>query len=247
MIRVTVWNEYRGQEAEAIRKVHPEGIHRTLEAFLGKEEDFQVRTATIDDPECGLTAEVLEQTDVLIWWGHVCHGDVPDRVADRVADAVHKGMGFLPLHSSHMAKPFVRLMGTSCTLKWRDGDHERLWNLLPAHPIAQGIPEAVELAEEEMYGERFDIPVPDELVFLGWFSGGELFRSGCVWNRGLGKVFYFQPGHETNESYHNPHIQRIIVNAVRYLAPAARIQKLECPHIAVSFEERLRRQSSENT
>lgn len=241
MIRVTVWNEYHGQEAAAIRDVHPEGIHKTIEAFLAKDPEILVRTATLDDAGCGLTDDVLDQTDVLIWWGHCCHGEVPDSVADRVADAVHKGMGFIPLHSSHMAKPFTRLMGTSCTLKWRDGDHERLWTLMPTHPIAQGVPENIELDEEEMYGERFDIPAPDELIFLGWFSGGELFRSGCVWNRGLGKVFYFQPGHETNRSYLNGHIQRIITNAVHFTAPVVRAKTLGCPHIAVSYEERIRK------
>ena len=63
-----------------------------------------------------------------------------------------------------------------------------------------------------MYGEFFDIPKPDELVFIGGFSGGEVFRSGCVWNRGYGKVFYFQPGHETYRSYYDPDIRRIIQN-----------------------------------
>ncbi len=240
MVRVTVWNEYRGQEQEVIRRVHPGGIHGTLAELLREDPAITVRTATIDDPECGLTAEVLEQTDVLVWWGHCCHELVPDRVAERVADAVHKGMGFIALHSSHLAKPFTRLMGTSCTLKWRDGDHERLWTLLPAHPIAQGIPENIELPEEEMYGERFDIPAPDELLFLGWFSGGELFRSGCVWNRGLGKVFYFQPGHETNRSYYDANIRTILRNAVHYVAPSVRAARLDCPHIAVSYEERLK-------
>ena len=238
MIRVTVWNEYRGQESADIRAVHPEGIHRTIEAFLARDPGIIVRTAILDDPDCGLTDDVLDQTDVLVWWGHCHHGEVPDSVAVRIADAVHKGMGFIPLHSSHLAKPFTRLMGTSCTLKWRDGDRERLWTLMPTHPIAQGVPETIELDEEEMYGERFDIPAPDDLVFLGWFSGGELFRSGCVWNRGLGKVFYFQPGHETNRSYLNEHIQRIITNAVHFTAPVIRAETLGCPHIAVSYEER---------
>ena len=247
MIRVLIWNEHLGQEEEAVRAVHPEGIHRTIEGFLKDDPALDVRTATLADPDCGLTEEILAETDVLIWWGHRYHREVPDAVAARVADAVHRGMGFLPLHSSHMAKPFIRLMGTSCTLKWRDGDHERLWTLLPGHPIAEGIPECIELDCEEMYGERFDIPTPDELLFLGWFSGGEIFRSGCVWTRGLGKVFYFQPGHETDPSYHNAHIQRIITNAVHFLAPAVRAASLHCPHIAVSYEEQRRQRMAGET
>lgn len=237
MIKVTVWNEYLGQDHEAIKVVHPEGIHKTLEAFLKDDPDLVVRTATLTDPEHGLTDEVLADTDVLLWWGHCHHGEVSDAVVNKVVDAVHKGMGFIALHSSHLARPFVRLMGTSCTLKWRDGDFERLWTIMPNHPIAKGVPEYVELDEEEMYGERFDIPTPDELVFAGWFSGGELFRSGCVWNRGYGKVFYFQPGHETNPAYFNPSIQTIIKNAVHYVAPSVRIDTITCPFAMPSCED----------
>lgn len=243
MIRVTVWNEFHGQGHEEIKKVHPLGVHKTIEAFLQKDPELIVRTAILDDPEHGLTDEVLADTDVLIWWGHCCHDLVEDAVVDKIVKAVQKGMGFMPLHSSHLAKPFVKLMGTSCTLKWRDNDFERLWTILPNHPIAKGIPEMIELEIEEMYGERFDIPTPDELVFMGWFAGGELFRSGCVWNRGYGKVFYFQPGHETNDSYHNETIQKIINNAVHYLAPAIKLDKINCPFIEVSYEEQRKMKS----
>jgi trehalose utilization protein len=70
-----------------------------------------------------------------------------------------------------------------------------------------------------MYGEHFDIPQPDQLVFISWFQGGEVFRSGCCWHRGKGKIFYFRPGHETFPIYYNEQVQRVIYNGVRWLAP----------------------------
>ncbi len=145
-------------------------------------------------------------------------------------------MGFIALHSAHFAKPFKLLMGTSCSLRWRDNEYERVWCVNPGHPIAGGIPPYFELENEEMYGEFFDIPQPESLVFTGWFRSGEVFRSGCCWTRGLGRVFYFQPGHETNPTYHNPIIQRIICNAVRWAAPVNRRDSLDCKH-DISVEE----------
>ena len=202
MIRVTVWNENLSEtKYEDVAALFPKGIHGYLAVLFGKEADLDVRTATMDQPENGLPDEVLENTDVLIWWAHTGHHLVSDGVAWKVQQRVLRGMGLIVLHSAHLSKPFQLLMGTSCTLKWRDGDFERLWTVLPNHPIAQGVGEFIELEEEEMYGERFDVPEPDELVFIGWFSGGEVFRSGCCWNRGLGRVFYFQPGHESNTAY----------------------------------------------
>jgi trehalose utilization protein len=65
-----------------------------------------------------------------------------------------------------------------------------------------------------MYGEVFDVPAPDELVFVSWFTGGEVFRSGCCYTRGRGRIFYFRPGHETHASYHHPDVRRVIANAV---------------------------------
>ncbi len=231
MIRVTVWNEnWHEREDENIAKIHPGGLHGTLASFLGTDEEIEVRTATLDRPECGLTDEVLENTDVMLWWGHCRHELVPDEIAEKVKQRVLRGMGIIFLHSAHFSKPFRLLMGTTCSLKWRDGDRERLWTVMPNHPIAQGIGEYIELEKEEMYGERFDIPQPDEIIFLGWFSGGEVFRSGCTWNKGLGKVFYFQPGHESNLSFFNPQIQKVITNAVKWAAPYEIVDKIECPH-----------------
>jgi len=188
-----------------------------------------VRTATLDEPEHGLTEAVLDQTDVLIWWGHKAHGEVADEVVDRVQCRVLEGMGLLVLHSGHYSKIFKRLMGATCSLKWREAtDKERLWNVNPAHPITAGIGEYFELPAEEMYGEPFGIPDPDELLFISWFSGGEVFRSGATWRRGHGRVVYFRPGHETYPSYHDKNVRRVIANAVRWARPTVRIADA-CP------------------
>jgi trehalose utilization protein len=220
-LRVTVWNEFIHERRDReVQAVYPEGIHTVLGGFL-KEEGFSVRFALLQQPEHGLTDEVLDQTDVLIWWGHAAHDAVEDEVVERVTTRILSGMGFIALHASQKAKVFRRLMGTSCGLKWREaGEKERLWVVEPGHPICRGLPEYFELEQEEMYGEPFDIPQPESVVFLSWFQGGEVFRSGCTFTRGAGKIFYFQPGHETYPTYYNPVVQKVICNAVRWAAPS---------------------------
>ena len=203
-----------------------------------------VRTATLAQRRCGLSDEVLDSTDVLIWWGHMAHEKVPDKIVEKIHSRVLAGMGLIVLHSGHHSKIFKKLMGTTCNLRWRDGDRERLWCVNPAHPIAQGIPAHFSLPVEEMYGENFDIPAPDELVFIGWFSGGEVFRSGCCWQRGLGKIFYFQPGHESNPTFHNEYVQRIIINAVRWAAPfTPPVEPIPCMHKPVTPEDKYKEES----
>jgi len=219
-IKVTVWNEFRHEKIhDAVKKAYPDGIHAALAAHLGAQEGIEARTATLDEPEHGLTEEVLADTDVLTWWGHMAHGDVRDDVVDRVQRRIIEGMGLVMLHSGHMSKIFRRMMGTSCLLKWREaGEKERLWIVDPSHPITRGLGEYIELPHTEMYGEHFDIPQPDEPVFISWFPGGEVFRSGNVWRRGRGKIFYFRPGHETFPLYYNPEVLKVIENGVRYVA-----------------------------
>ena len=231
MIKVTIWNEGRHEKNnDKAKAMYPKGIHGTIADYLSKSERFEVRTATLDDPQQGLPDSLLNDTDVLLWWGHGAHKEVNDELVDRIQARVLKGMGLIVLHSSHHSKIFKRLMGTTCDLMWRDDDRERIWTALPGHPIAQGVPAQFELEEEEMYGEFFDIPQPDELIFLGWFKGGEVFRSGCTFHRGYGKIFYFQPGHETNSAYHNPHVLTIIKNAVKW-AKCRNLRDYEgCPH-----------------
>ncbi len=232
MINVTIWNEGRHEkESESVAKVYPKGIHNCIAEFLETDEELNVTTATLDDEFNGLPDEVLENTDVLLWWGHMAHDDVPNELVEKIYNRVMRGMGFIALHSAHFSKPFRRLMGTTCSLKWRDSDRERLWCINPSHPIAKGVPECFNIPVEEMYGERFDIPQPDELVFIGWFKGGEVFRSGCCWQRGLGRVFYFQPGHEENPTYYIPEVQLIIKNAVHWATPEKVVPEIECPWV----------------
>lgn len=233
MIRITVWNEYKHErEYENIGKIYPEGIHGCIASFLKTQEDFIVRTATFDMPEHGLTEEVLQETDVLIIWSHALQDEFSDMVAERVQRHVLGGMGLIALHSAHFSKIMKLLLGTSMTLKWRHGDREKLWCTTPSHPIAKGVPEMIELPQEEMYGEFFDIPKPDDVIFTGWFSGGEVFRSGCTFSRGMGKIFYFQPGHEEYPIYFKPEIQQIITNAVRFCAPLNEgRKKMECEEV----------------
>ena len=218
-IKITVWNEFvHEKNEERVREIHPNGIHETIASFLRPEEDFVVRTATLDMEECGLTQEVLDDTDVLLWWGHLAHGRVPDEVAKRVQKAVLGGMGLIALHSGHESKVFQLLTGTSCGLRWHEyGEKERIHVIAPRHPIMQGIPERFELEHEEMYAEHFDIPQPDELLAIGWWPSGEVFRSVFTLNRG-GRVVYIQPGHETFRSYENKYVQQLIKNAVRWAA-----------------------------
>jgi trehalose utilization protein len=221
-IRVTVWNEYRHEKShEEVRQVYPEGLHAPIAKYLAG-AGCKVGIATLDEPEHGLTEKVLSETDVLIWWGHMAHHEVKDEIVTRVQERVLAGMGLVVLHSGHMSKPFMRLMGTTCNLKWRESkDKERLWVVKPGHAIVEGIGEYIELPLEEMYGEFFDIPVPDELVLVSWFTGGEIFRSGCCFYRGQGKIFYFRPGHETLPTYYNKDVLKVIGNAVRWAAPVA--------------------------
>lgn len=223
MTRVTVWNEYVTEQEDAnANDVYPDGIHSAIEDGLGT-RGFDVRTATLHDPDQGLSDTTIERTDVLVWFGHQAHEEVDDRVTDSVVEAVRDGMGFIPLHSAHFAKPFKRLMGTSCALKWRGvGERERLWIVEPGHPIAAGMEtEYLELASAEMFGERFDVPQPDTTVFISWFEGGEVFRSGCCYTRGGGRIFYFRPGHETYPIYHDEDILDVLGNAVEWARPTA--------------------------
>ena len=222
-IRVTVWHEYRHEFSNPkVKACYPEGIHNAIGNHLKKSGDFQVRTAVLDEPMHGLMDEVIAETDVMLWWGHAYHKEVADEIVDKVHKRVLAGMGFIALHSAHVSKPFVKLMGTTGALKWREsGDREILWVTKPGHPILNGIDDHFVIEHEEMYGEYFDVPSPDELLLISSFTNGEVFRSAMTWQRGHGKVFYFRPGHETYPTYHDPNVLRIIENAVRWAAPVA--------------------------
>lgn len=223
-IRVTIWNEFvHERSSEAVKAIYPDGMHHVVRSALDRQlgDRVQTRTATLDEPEHGLTEEVLAGTDVLTWWGHAAHDRVDDDIVTRVQERVLEGMGLVVMHSGHASKIFRRLMGTSCMLRWREAaELERVWVVNPGHPIADGVTgEYFEVNESEMYGEFFDIPEPDELIFVSWFEGGEVFRSGATFRRGKGKIFYFSPGHETFPIYHDPTVQRILANGVQWAAP----------------------------
>ncbi len=234
-LRITVWGEnIHEQTNKTVAALYPDGMHACIADALREEPANQVRTATLQEPEHGLTAEVVAETDVLTWWGHAGHGKVEDAIVDRVQARVLEGMGLIVLHSGHYAKIFKRLLGTSCSLTWREaGEKERLWVCQPGHPIARGIDRFFEIEHTEMYGEPFGIPTPDEQVFVSWFAGGEVFRSGCTWRRGNGKIFYFRPGHETYPIFHHPVVRQVLRNAVRWAAPAGARWIDRCPNVPI--------------
>lgn len=232
-VHVTVWGEnVHERENPLVSQVYPDGMHNCIAGGLRADTALEVGTATLQEPAHGLTKSVLAATDVLIWWGHAAHGEVEDAVVERVLSRIWEGMGFIALHSAHYSKPFKRLMGTSCSLTWREaGEKERLWVCHPAHPIARGLDRYFEIPNTEMYGEPFAIPAPDEIIFLSWFEGGEVFRSGCTWKRGNGKIFYFRPGHETYPIYFQPLVRQVLRNAVHWAAPEAEKWIDSCPQI----------------
>lgn len=241
-INITIYNEFVHEKKNPkVAEIYPNGIHGAIKAYFeGKEGIGSIHTGTLEEEEHGLTQAILDQTDVMLWWGHLAHDKVADEVVDRVHKRVLEGMGLIVLHSGHHSKIFRRLMGTSCSLTWREADErERLWVVNPYHPITQGIDQYIELPMAEMYGEVFDIPEPESLLFVSWFEGGEVFRSGATWHRGRGKIFYFRPGHETYPVFYNPEIMHVIENAVRWAPFAGNTAALgigSAPNIKESIE-----------
>ena len=239
-IAVTLWNEYRHEKKNAaIAKLYPKGMQGAIAEALTAAGGFEVRTATLDEPEHGLTEDVLAATDVLTWWGHMAHGEVADEIVNRVQKHVLNGMGLICLHSAHFSKIFKRMMGTTCALKWREaGERELLWCIRPGHPIVEGVEDPIILPHTEMYGEHFDVPEPQATIFISSFAGGEVFRSGMIWVRGAGKVFYFRPGHETYPIYFDANVRKVIVNACRFLAPARRVALGDAPNKKMGWFEK---------
>ena len=226
MANVTIWNEFLHEQAEGAvgdlcRKCYPKGIHAHLKKALGATmKDMKFRAVSLDMPENGLPDKVLNNTDVLVWWGHMAHDKVPDALVDKIQKRVLGGMGLIVLHSGHMSKIFRRMMATSCTLRWREiGEKERVWVVEPSHPIAAGVADSFEIEHTEMYGEPFGIPHDAEVVFMSWYAGGNVFRSGFTVKRNAGKIFYFAPGHETLPIYHNKNVLKVLENAVRWAVP----------------------------
>src|ERR1700738_2966283 len=237
-IRVVVWGEnVHENKSETIRKVYPKGMHNCIADGLSSEDLFSISTATLQEPDHGLTEQPLAQTDVLLWWGHIAHADVADQIVDRVQKRVLEGMGLIVLHSGHYSKVFKRLLGTTCSLTWREaGEKERLWVCNPGHPIVQGLGAYFEIPHEEMYGEPFAIPTPEETLLISWFQGGEVFRSGCTWKRGNGKIFYFRPGHESFPTYYQDEVKLVLKNAVKWVAPEGSNWIDSIPNVRISPE-----------
>lgn len=246
MLKITIWNEFlHERQNPVVTRIYPQGIHKTLQQNLlpfFSNGEVEVATATLDEPEHGLSNERLDQTDVLLWWGHLAHAQVNDEIVERVQQRVLNGMGLIVLHSGHASKIFRRLMGTGCMLRWREaGELERLWIVKPGHPITEGLnAEYFEIPAAEMYGEHFDIPEPDELIFISWFQGGEVFRSGCTFHRGKGKIFYFRPGHETYPIFHQREVLQVIANAVRWAKPCGVPYNGDARHIERPLNDWLR-------
>ena len=235
-IRVLVWGEnVHEQKNKAVAENYPKGMHGQIADALSVEGDIVAGTATLQEPEHGCTETRLAETDVLVWWGHAAHGQVEDEIVERVARHVWQGMGLIVLHSGHFSKIFKRLMGSPCALHWREaGERERLWVVNPGHPIAKGLPRYFELENEEMYGEPFSVPEPLETVFVSWFQGGEVFRSGLTYRRGAGNIFYFRPGHETYPTYHDKTVGHVLRNAVRWAHnPERHAELLDAPNTPV--------------
>ena len=236
MIRATVWGENVHERTnEVVRKVYPNGMHTAIAEALARDPNIQTTTATLDqDDEHGLSEELLERTDVLTWWGHAAHGDVKDEIVARVKARVLEGMGLIVLHSGHYSKIFKSLMGTTCSLCWREaGEKERLWVCNPGHPIVQGLGKYFELPHTEMYGEPFGVPTPDEQIFISWFEGGEVFRSGLTYRRGHGKIFYFCPGHEAYPIFHDENVQLVLKNAVKWAKLSGSRWVDSCPNVPI--------------
>ena len=217
-IRTVVWGENIHERVnKVVAEIYPEGMHTAIADALNTDKAISATTATLQEPEHGLSEKRLADTDVLLWWGHKDHGAVADEIVERVAKRVWEGMGLIVLHSGHYSKIFKKLMGTPCGLKWREaGERERFWVINPSHPICEGLGEYFELENEEMYGEQFAVPEPLETVFISWFQGGEVFRSGLTYRRGAGNIFYFRPGHETYPSFHDVNVQKVLRNSVKW-------------------------------
>lgn len=219
-INVTIWNEFRHEKTDdKVKALYPDGIHAYLKEALGCDE-LNITLAALDDPDQGLPDDVLNNTDVLVWWAHMHHWEVSDELVKKIKERVFGGMGLILLHSAHYSKVIQEVVGMTGHLTWGDEVKEVVWNVNPTHPIAAGVPTHFVLPKEEIYGEPFQIPEPDEQIFIGWYETGHVFRSGCTWRRGYGKVFYFQPGHESVPTFHNEIVQRIIKNAIFWAAPA---------------------------
>lgn len=217
---VVVWSE-----GTAPKDVYPNDINGAIAEGLADMPGWEVITASIKDPDQGISDDLLKRTDVLIWWGHKKHGLVKNALVAKIENRVkNEGMGFISLHSSHFAKPNKALMGTECSWGAYEGDSSNLRVTVadPVHPIAKGVADFTTV-HEERYSEPYAVPEPEAVVFTGVHEikkGGEdPSRIGLCWHVGKGKFFYFQAGHETNPIFYDKNVRTIMRNAVEWAAP----------------------------
>ena len=183
-MNVLIWAEDKPlpEHREKFRELYKNGIEGQLAAFLSENPDMEIRTATMQDAEQGLSEAALDWADVLVYWSHKHWREVEDCHVDYMHKRVLEGMGLVVLHSAHASKIFSRLMGTRTqSLRWRENDErQRYWIVNPAHPVAEGLDgEYFDIPMDETYGEYFEIPQPDEQVFShldGAHAGYSIFR-----------------------------------------------------------------------
>ncbi len=217
-IRVRVWCEGTARKA-----TYPDDVDGALGQYLGRMEDLRIARARLDDPNAGLSDAELDATDVVVWWGHLRHDDLPADRSRAIVDRVKAAkIGFVALHASCGSRPFRGLMGTTCEPGgWRDdGRPERIEFKAPDHPIARGV-EPFTIPQSAMFAEPFEVPAPESVVFVSNWGPGETFRSGLTWTVGKGRVAYLRPGHDALPVFFHPSVRKVIANAARWAANRA--------------------------
>jgi len=210
-LRVLLWSE-RTEPVE----IYPTGINGALADYLNKQDGIEAKTAQLSDPEAGLGEAALANADVLIWFGHKKHKDVPDEIVERVVRHIReRGLGFIALHSAHYSKPLKVALQASGS--WSDyqnrGWAEQVWVVSPNHPLAKGLKDFT-LPKEEIYTEPFDVPAPEAVILEATWPSGHRTRECMVWTLGKGRFVYLRPGHEEYPTFFIPEMQRLISNAV---------------------------------
>jgi trehalose utilization protein len=235
-INVLVWDEQ--QDVQVKSGAYKNFLGNAVAEFLSKTDGLQVVSANINEPDQGLADDRIAAADVVVWWGHVRHKDVNDSKVESIVAKVKAGKaGFVALHSAHYSKPFKNLMGTNCGFKKVDANKnegfvQHLRVVSPMHPIAKGVKD-FDIPKTEIYGEPFEVPMPDAIVLYGHWDTGDSFPDVCCWTVGGkgvssaaakaanpgGRVVYFRPGHETFPIFHQPEVQRVVTNCVLWAAP----------------------------
>ncbi len=214
-VRVLLWSE----QTEP-RELYPTGISGALAEHLNQQKGFEAKTAQLTDAESGLPEAALAQTDVLVWFGHKKHGEVPDEIVDRVVKHIReRGMGFVGLHSTHFSKVLKKALGA--TGAWSSykklGQPEQMWVVSPKHPIAKGVTDFA-IPKEEIYTEPFEVPEPEAVIVEGTWPSGHRNREVMVWTLDKGRFVYIRAGHEEYPIYFMPPMQTLVRNSILWAA-----------------------------